>query len=164
MCSAKGGAVPCVLAAGSGALPYWQKKIDQSGLTGQVRLLGHIGDVKELLAAADILVSPTHFDSYGLGVHEAVCRGIPAIVTATAGIADRFPLEMRDLLLCDPKDGAELAKRIETWRLRANEFAAATSKFGAALRSWTWDDMAARMIECIESARTLTASATLECA
>jgi glycosyltransferase involved in cell wall biosynthesis len=159
----KGGIVPRVLAAGNGALPYWQKKIDQLGLTGQVRLLGHIGDVKALLAAADLLVSPTHFDSYGLAVHEALCRGVPAIVTRTAGIAERFPPELRELLLHDPKDGVELAQRIEAWRLRAADFAAATCRFGAELRSWTWDDMASRMVECIESARLPVVSAAVGC-
>jgi glycosyltransferase involved in cell wall biosynthesis len=160
----RGGVVPRVLAAGSGALSYWQKKIDQCGLTGHVRLLGHIGDVRALLAATDLLVSPTHFDSYGLAVHEALCRGVPVIVSKVAGIAERFPPQLRDLLLCDSKDGAELARRIEAWRLRATEFAAATCKFGAELRSWNWDDMATRMVECIESARTPAVSAAVECA
>ncbi len=160
----KGGTTPCVLAAGSGALAYWQRKIDQCGLTGQVRLLGHIGEVKALLAAADLLVSPTHFDSYGLAVHESLCRGVPAIVTARAGIAERYPPGLRDLLLRDPQDGAELAQRLETWKIRAADFTAATCKFGAELRSWTWDDTAARMVECTESVRTPADSAAVRCA
>jgi glycosyltransferase involved in cell wall biosynthesis len=149
-----------VLAAGGGKLAYWQSRIDRRGLTDHVRLLGHVENITSLLAAADLLVSPTHFDSYGLAIHEALCRGVPAIVTRTAGIAERFPPELGELLLNNPNDGTELALRIETWRRRAPVFAAAAQHFGAQLRSWTWDDMAARMVECSEAARTSAIPAT----
>ena len=39
-------------------------------------------DVAPVIAAADVLVHPARYEAYGLGVHEALCRGLPAIVSA----------------------------------------------------------------------------------
>ena len=48
-------------------------------------------DVPEILAALDGLVHPARYEAYGLSVHEALCRGVPSIVSASAGIAERYP-------------------------------------------------------------------------
>ena len=40
---------------------------------------------------ADALVSPTRYEAYGLAVQEALCCGLPAIVSAEAGVAERIP-------------------------------------------------------------------------
>jgi glycosyltransferase involved in cell wall biosynthesis len=152
-----------ILAAGSGALAYWRQKIVERGIADQVRLLGPVSEVRNLLAATDLLVSPTYFEAYGLAVHEALCRGVPAIVTQTAGIAERFMGELHDLLLRDPTDAAELASRIGLWQSRTKDYSQAVNEFGAALRAWTWDDMAARIVECIETARTPMVPLAVEC-
>ena len=44
-----------------------------------------------LLAACDVLVSPRGTRPYGLNVHEALCCGLPALVSASAGVAERYP-------------------------------------------------------------------------
>jgi glycosyltransferase involved in cell wall biosynthesis len=99
-----------------------------------------------MMAAADLLVSPTRYDSYGLAVHEAICRGLPAIVSKCAGVAERFPDDLRDLLLDDPNDPAELARRMRLFESRRDQFEEATKSFGAQLRSHTWNDMAAEIV------------------
>jgi glycosyltransferase involved in cell wall biosynthesis len=139
-----------VRAAGAGALGYWQGRIDGLGLTDRVRLLGHVTAVARLLAAADVLVSPTRYDAYGLGVHEALCRGIPAIVSTAAGIGERYPQALAALLLRRPGDAGELAALLRSWHARREDFRRAAEEFGARLRSYTWIHMAARMVELIE--------------
>jgi glycosyltransferase involved in cell wall biosynthesis len=116
------------------------------GLTANVRLLGHTGKVASLMAVADVLVSPTRYDSYGLAVHEANCRGLPAIVSQCAGVAERYPQELRDLVLDDPNDAEELARCMRLFVSRQREFEQAMHTFGARLRSYTWDDMAAEIV------------------
>jgi glycosyltransferase involved in cell wall biosynthesis len=140
-----------LLAAGGGALPFWQRAIDELGLTDRVRLLGHTDRVADLLAAADLLVSPTRYEAYGLAVQEALCRGVPAIVSTVAGIAERYPPELRELLLPDPEDAADLAVRIRA-TLERPQLLQDVAALGARLRAWTWHDMASRMVSAIEGA------------
>jgi glycosyltransferase involved in cell wall biosynthesis len=90
-------------------------------------------------------VSPTRYEAYGLGVHEAVCCGVPALVSAQAGVAERYPLELQDLLLPNPEDPAELADRLRTWHAAASRYREATEHWSAQLRAYSWDHMAAEM-------------------
>ena len=100
-----------LVVAGTGPeLPYWKRRVAESGLEDDIRLLGFTKEISTLLAAADALVSPTRFEPYGQGVHEALCCGLPVFVTRCAGIAERFPAELHDLLLDDPPDAAQLCR------------------------------------------------------
>jgi glycosyltransferase involved in cell wall biosynthesis len=139
-----------VLAAGGGALDHWRAAADALGVGGQVSFLGPVEDVPRLLAAADLLVSPTRYEAYGLAVQEALCRGVPAVVTGTAGVAERYGPDLADLLLGDPDDADELAATILRWRSRREEFAAAARRHGERLRAYTWRDMAAEVIRVVE--------------
>jgi glycosyltransferase involved in cell wall biosynthesis len=139
-----------LLAAGGGALAFWQREIETRRLEGSVRLLGHIDRVTDLLAAADLLVSPTRYEAYGLNVQEALCRGVPAIVSAIAGVAERYPPGLQDLLLPDPEDAADLARRVSHAFDERERLQPHVDALGASLRAWTWRDMAERMVRLIE--------------
>ena len=84
--------------------------------------------------------------------HEALCCGLPALITRTAGIAERFPAELQDLLIPDPDDAAGLAERLRSWRGGGDRLAPALASFSASLRASTWDDMAARFLSIVEEA------------
>jgi glycosyltransferase involved in cell wall biosynthesis len=131
-----------LVAAGSGAeLATWQRQADIQGLTGRVRLVGFHRDVRSLMRAADLLVSPTHYDAYGLAVHEALCAGLPAIVTRTAGVAERYPSDLEALLLPDPPSAGDLVKRLLAWRADPEGCGRRVACFGHRLRQRTWTDM-----------------------
>jgi len=140
-----------VLAAGNGAIPYWQARIDAAGLAACVRLLGHIDNVPALLAAADLVVSPTRYEPYGLGVQEALCRGVPAIVSRAAGVAERYPLELARLLLNDAEDDAELAGRIASWLRRTEGPRPALERLASSLRGYSWRQMSERIMALVET-------------
>ena len=129
-----------LVVAGGGATAIWQRRANAAG--SGIRVLGHIENVGELLTAADVLISPVRYEAYGLAAHEAVCRGVPAIVSASAGVVERFDPELRGLLLDDPEDAPALAARLRMWRDGREgwreRFAATSSR----LRSRTWDQMA----------------------
>lgn len=74
-----------IVAGGGRALPRWREAIMRHGLETRIRLLGYTERVTEVLAAADVLVSPVRYESYGLNVQEALCSGVPAIVSRRAG-------------------------------------------------------------------------------
>jgi glycosyltransferase involved in cell wall biosynthesis len=118
--------------------------------TDHVQFLGFRSDVPQLLRAADALVSPTRYEAYGLGVHEALCCGLPAFVTADAGVAERYPPELRDLLLPDPHDDAGLAARLRRWRDDPAAVRARVALLSNRLRAYTWDDMARDFLTAIE--------------
>lgn len=115
-------------------------------------MLGYTERVTEVLAAADVLVSPVRYESYGLNVQEALCSGVPAIVSRRAGVAERYPAELNDLLLPNPDDASDLAMRLLHWRAGIENFKRRIAPLSATLRSWTWGDMAAQMIAVTESA------------
>ena len=97
-------------------------------------------------------MAPARYEAYGHGVHEALCRGIPAIVSASAGVAERYPADLRELLVPDPPDAAQLAARLRRWRSGADAWPARIAAFADGLRSRSWDDMAAEIAALMEAA------------
>jgi glycosyltransferase involved in cell wall biosynthesis len=135
---------------GRGAdLPAWEARARADGLADRVRFLGFRPDVPRVLAGCDVMVHPARYEAYGLGVHEAVCRGLPAVVSAAAGVAERFPTELGDLLLGNPDDAGELADRLRGWRRDLDAWPARVAPVSAALRARTWDDMSAEFVSAV---------------
>ena len=140
-----------VVAGGGSAADRWAARVAAAGLTGRVRLLGFVDRVSDLLAAADVLVSPVRYEPYGLNVQEAVCRGVPALVSARAGVVEQFPPDLADMVLPDPDDARDLGARLRRWRADADGWRRRFAPLGAALRARGWDAMAAEIVELAEA-------------
>ena len=112
--------------------------------------LGFRTDVASLLAAADVLVHPARYEAYGLGVHEAICQGVPAIVTSAAGIAERYPKNLAGLIVSDPPRPEALATTLRAWRAHEAAWLERTAAFGRGLSARSWDDMAAEIVVAVE--------------
>ena len=135
-----------LLVIGVGAeLPRWRQRAAAARLDTRIRFLGFRDDVPRILAAADALVSPVRYEAYGLGVHEALCCGLPAFVTRTAGVAERYPAELSDFLLDDPGDAAELAAKLRRWRHQTNGCSRQLQDIANRMRQRTWTSMAAEI-------------------
>lgn len=119
------------------------------GLGDSVEFLGFRPDVPAVLRACDALVSPARYEAYGLNVHEALCCGLPALASRSSGVAERFPAGLRDLLLPDPDDAADLAARLRAWRDGRAGYARAALTLSETLRAETWDDMAGRFLDAV---------------
>lgn len=131
-----------LLVVGRGVdLKRWRARARRDGLDTRIAFLGFRSDVPDILAACDALVAPTRYEPYGLGVHEALCCGLPSIVSADSGVAERFTPELSGLLLHDPNSPAELVQRLDRWRGDQDAFRAATLALSATLRCRTWDVM-----------------------
>lgn len=138
---------------GSGAeAPAWKERSREDGLADRIRVLGFRQDVPRILAASDVLVHPARYEAYGLGVHEALCRGIPALVTADAGVAERYPSELRSLLIPDPENPSDLADRLKHWRDNLDYFNMAVAPLSESLRMHTWDKMATQIVRLVNAA------------
>jgi glycosyltransferase involved in cell wall biosynthesis len=136
---------------GRGAeLPAWQARVDRAGLASKITFLGFRSDVPELMRAADVLVAPARYEPYGLGVHEALCSGTPAIASACSGVAEKYPAELRDLLLANPDDAGRLADGIVRWMADRVRYRGILQGVSQSLRSWTWDHMAEALVRAAE--------------
>lgn len=138
---------------GHGAeLPLWKQRAADAGLTRSIDFLGFRKDVPQIMRACDALVAPTRYEAYGLGVQEALACGLPAIVSADAGVAERYGPELQHLLLPDAENTGDLAARLRDWRRQPERDRTAVAALSAAIRSHTWDDMARDIAEVIERA------------
>jgi glycosyltransferase involved in cell wall biosynthesis len=131
----------------------WERRAAAAGCAGRMRFLGFRRDVPDILAAADALVHPARYEAYGLSVREALCRGIPALVTRSAGVAEEYPPALNDLLLESPDDAVELAGRLQRWRRHRAALTEAVRPVSDALRRRTWDDMSAEIVAAVEERR-----------
>ena len=145
-----------LVVAGAGAEQReWERRAAAAGCAGRMRFLGFRSDVPDILAAADVLVHPARYEAYGLAVREALCRGIPAIVSRSAGVAEEYPPPLSDLLLDSPDDAVELAGRLQRWRRHRTSLAEAVRPVADVLRRRTWDHMAAEIVAAVEERTSL---------
>lgn len=142
-----------LVVAGTGAeRAAWERRSDAAFPRGRMRFLGFRGDVAAVIAAADVLIHPARYEAYGLGVHEAICRGVPGIVSRSAGIAERYPAALHDLLIDGEIEASTVAEALWRWRSAADAWAVRTEPFAATLRGRSWDAMAAEIAALVEGA------------
>ncbi|MFC8092669.1 glycosyltransferase family 4 protein [Streptomyces sp. NPDC057301] len=80
-------AVPLVVIAGEGALrAELQGRIEDEGLP--VRLIGRRDDVSELLAAADVALLPSSWESRSVLAQEALHARVPLVATDVGGVPE----------------------------------------------------------------------------
>jgi glycosyltransferase involved in cell wall biosynthesis len=140
-----------LVVVGAGAeLPAWRQRAAAAGLAARIHFLGFRRDVPDLFRACDAHVIPTRYEPYSLVTQEALCCGLPAFVTRTAGIAERYPAGLQELLIPDPEDAPGLADRLRQWRGRAGPYAEAVAPFAEQLRGTTWDHMAEQFRRVVE--------------
>ena len=131
-------------------LAGWQRRARDARLGSRIRFLGFREDVERVIAASDLLVHPARYEAYGLGVHEAICRGLPAIVAESTGVAELYPADLRDLLIRNVEDSTEIADRIHRWRWDVDAAAARVRAFSDRLRSRTWRDMSIEIERAVD--------------
>jgi hypothetical protein len=71
-------------------------------------------------------------------------------VSRSAGVAERFPVELGDLVLPDPEDADDLAVRLRRCRRELDSCRRRVAPLGADLRARSWADVAAEMVRVVE--------------
>jgi glycosyltransferase involved in cell wall biosynthesis len=135
-----------------GELDAWRGRAHAAGLQSRVHFLGFRSDVASVIGAADLLVHPARYEAYGLGIHEALCREVPAIVSGVCGIAERYPRELGGLVLPDRPTAAHIVNAVRAWRAAEEAWRSRVTRFAATLRARTWDDMAGEIAALLEHA------------
>ena len=131
-----------LVVVGHGAeLPVWQQRAAERPEGSSIRFLGFRRDVPDILKACDAAVAPTRYEAFGLAVQEALCCGLPSVVSRCAGVAECFPPELGELLLDDPDSVPELTGKLCLLHERHGTFLSRTRPLSERLRAYTWDDM-----------------------
>ncbi len=109
-------------------------------------------DILDAYAAADVYVSPSREDSFGMPVAEAMACALPVITSAFAGVASFLQDGIDSFVLRDPRDVESLAERIrmlyeqDELRTRMGQTAARKAL------EWTWDRNEAETWELLKEA------------
>jgi glycosyltransferase involved in cell wall biosynthesis len=106
-------------------------------------------DVMDLYAAADVYVSPSLEDSFGLPVAEAMACGLPAITSVFAGVASQIQHEADGFVLPDPHDAQALARFLQQLQADPDLARRIGSAAAAKAQAWTWDRNAATIHEVL---------------
>jgi len=88
-----------------------QAKVEDLGLAGRVRFLGHRDDVPSLLRAADLFVFPSLHEGMPGSLLEAMCLGC-ACVAADIGPVHEVMTDSVEGLIVPPRDPSALASAI----------------------------------------------------
>jgi glycosyltransferase involved in cell wall biosynthesis len=156
LCGERAWDADLVVVATGGELPAWKARAASAGIASRIRFLGFDRDdtfIARVLWGCDALVLPSRYEGYGRPVQEALCCGIPALVSRASGIAEQYPAELADLIIPDAEDVADLAARLAQWRSAADAWREKIRPFSAALREHTWRRMAEQIVAIIERHR-----------
>jgi N-acetyl-alpha-D-glucosaminyl L-malate synthase BshA len=100
-------ALPAVLVfVGDGPeRPVAEELVADLGLTRDVRFLGKVDAVADLLRCADLFLLPSESESFGLAALEALACGVPVIGTNVGGLPEVVPPEAGALVGLGDVDG-----------------------------------------------------------
>jgi glycosyltransferase involved in cell wall biosynthesis len=142
-----------LIVVGSDNAVSFQRVAQQVGIAERCRWEPPRPDVIECFAAADIYVSPTREDSFGLPVAEAMACGLPVITSKSAGVSELIQNEDDGFVLSDPRDVSALTAILRnlyadrSLRARIGESAATASQH------WTWDRNATAIWHWLQSGK-----------
>jgi UDP-glucose:(heptosyl)LPS alpha-1,3-glucosyltransferase len=72
------------------------------GVASRIIWLGHREDMAEVMAAADLLLHPSRYDTTGTVILEAVVNGLPVIATAACGYASHIGAARAGIVIPEP--------------------------------------------------------------
>ncbi len=60
----------------------------RKGLSKDVRFLGKVNNLEQIIGIADLFLLPSEFESFGLAALEAMAAGVPVISSNTGGLPE----------------------------------------------------------------------------
>jgi UDP-glucose:(heptosyl)LPS alpha-1,3-glucosyltransferase len=142
-----------VISVGDDSPDSFREMAKSLGISERCRFEPSREDVLDFYAVADLYVSPSREDSFGLPVAEGMACGLPVITSVFAGVSSLLHDGVDSFILRDPQDAKTLATMIRAlyqqaeWRSRIGQAAAKTAL------AWTWDRNAAAVWEFLKDLR-----------
>jgi UDP-glucose:(heptosyl)LPS alpha-1,3-glucosyltransferase len=113
----------------------------------RVLFLGRRNEIADLLAAADAVALTSLFEAFGNVVLEGMAAGVPVLTSARCGAAEVLPAQLREFVVQDPMNPAEIAQRLDSLLEAPREIGAIAQ---AAAAQFTWERYANRLLEVIQ--------------
>jgi len=101
-----------VLVVAKGKKRPYLRLAKRLGVKNRIAFAGGRKDLRKFYAASDFFVLPTIYEPFGNVCLETLASGLPIIVSRTSGAAEIITEGENGLLLEDPRDSQELAKKI----------------------------------------------------
>jgi len=139
-----------LLVVGDDDVSSWRPTTERLGVLDRCNWETACTNILDAYAAADVYVSPSQEDSFGMPVAEAMACGLPVVTSAFAGVASLLHDGIDGFVLQDPRDAETFAKLIRMLfdqtelRGRVGDAAAKT------VLEWTWDRNAATVWELLK--------------
>lgn len=109
-----------LVVAGRASSMVYRRLAAKLGVEGKIVFLGDVGNVQELIAAADVAALPTFDDPCSRFILEALAAGKPVITTKFNGAIDLFTDNRHGRAIDDPRDVASLSEAIGYFTNRDN--------------------------------------------
>jgi len=135
---------------------------DELGVGYRVLFPGVTNEIQKYYWAADALVLPSHYDSFGMVVTEGMAAGLPVIVSREAGASELIEPGQNGLLLDDYNDFGELAAKMRLLtgdRDFARRIGAAGRK---TVETYSWDRIASETMSVYQRLSSEKTSTQLE--
>ena len=103
---------PVLLIAGHDNHPERYHELAKSlKITNRVHFLGPVREIREVFAVADLFVFPSRYDVFGNVGLEALASGVPALLSAKAGVSEVLDGSLAGEPLNDPHSVEELVAK-----------------------------------------------------
>lgn len=90
----------------------YARQAKRLGCRDRVHFVGYSEQIPEIMAAADLLVHPARLDVSGTVILEAICNGLPVIVSSNCGFARHVANADAGRVLVDVTDRREMRKAL----------------------------------------------------
>ena len=148
---AKVKSMPYLLVVGNdSAASSFQRLSQRRGIANRVIFAGAQPAVAEFFNAGDVLALPALFEPFGNVALEAMACGRPALLSAQCGVAEVLPDELRDYVVSNPTDPAEIAPKLEGLLRKASALGPIAR---AAASRFTWEKHELQLKRFIDSVR-----------
>jgi len=124
--------------------------ISKYSMDYEITLTGDISDLDPLYRTADILVSSSRYEGYGMAIAEAMAYGLPIVAANVGAIPEVVPEDAGILVpVDDPMALASALRRLLSNMPYRETLAAGAAK--AALELAGWDDTAAKIASALDT-------------
>ena len=107
-----------------------EREAREGGVAADVKFLGRLDTVANLLQASDLFLLPSQTESFGLAALEAMACGVPVVATRAGGLPDLIQDDITGIL--EPPGSVEAMARRATDLLRDNDRVAAMRRAAVA--------------------------------
>ncbi len=138
-----------VVAGSDRAAAAYRRRARRLGIARRVIFAGPWSYIERLFAGVDALALPSLFEPFGNVIVEAMAAGLPALCSRQTGAAELIPPELGELVVDDPTDTEELARRINLL-VRLGPDVSQVAR--AAAEQYSWDRHGAELLRIIATA------------